>query len=106
MRYETTRNRHLPGEETVIVSSPRRRPAALALSAVSIGALALAGCTGTAPGGGGAVPPPPDGGTGGGVPGPPPAGGCSPVDVLAARGTGEPQQTGSFIMGGLSNGIA
>ena len=95
------------GKNTVIVSRPRRRPAAFALSALSIGALALAGCTGTVPGDGGAVPPPPDGGgTGGGVPGPPPAGGCAPVDVLAARGTGEPQQTGSFIMGGLSNGIA
>jgi cutinase len=85
--------------------SPRRRPAALALSALSIGALALAGCTGTA--GGGAVAPPAGGGAGGGsFAGPAPTGGCSPVEVLAARGTGEPQQTGSFIMGGLTNGIA
>jgi cutinase len=33
------------------------------------------------------------------------AGACTNVEVLAARGTGEPQ-SGSLIMGGLSNGIA
>src|SRR5437867_2901841 len=35
----------------------------------------------------------------------PASGGCAAVEVLAARGTGEPQ-SGSVIMGGLVNAIA
>jgi hypothetical protein len=63
------------------------------LSVPSTLLLATAACTTPAgpPGGGGAPAPAP--------------GGCAPVEVLAARGTGEPQ-TGSFIMGGLTRGIA
>jgi cutinase len=92
----------------IVSTSSRRRPAALALSTLALGALTLAGCTGTVPGGAGVAPPAAggDGGAGVAAPPPAPAGACAPVEVLAARGTGEPQQTGSFIMGGLTNGIA
>jgi cutinase len=58
---------------------------------LSLTALGIAACT--SPGGGG----------GGGAA--PPSGGCRAVEVLAARGTGEPQ-AGSIIMGGLTSGIA
>jgi cutinase len=73
------------------ITHPRRaRSAVLSLSVLSIASMGMVACTTPAAGGGG----------GGGA-----AGGCTPVEVIAARGTGEPQ-TGSLIMGGLSNGIA
>jgi hypothetical protein len=72
-------------------SSRRARIVALSLSAIGLAAMGSA-CTAPAPGGGGGATPAP-------------GGGCSAVEVLAARGTTEPQ-SGSFIMGGLSNGIA
>jgi pimeloyl-ACP methyl ester carboxylesterase len=72
------------------------RPVLLSAGVVGLAAVSLVGCSrppaGGAPGGGAA-------------PGPAPTGSCAPVEVVAARGTGEPQ-TGSFIMGGLTNGIA
>ena len=80
-----------------------RQTAVLALATAALGGTVLAGCTTPPPGG---TPPstttPP---TTAPSPGNPPAGPCAPVEVLAARGTTEPQ-SGSFIMGGLSNGIA
>jgi cutinase len=71
----------------------RTRPVTLSLSVLGAVALGVTACT--VPGGGG-----------GAAPGPAPApGSCAPVEVIAARGTGE-LQSGSIIMGGLSNGIA
>jgi hypothetical protein len=67
-----------------------RARAVLSLGALPLAASGLGACA--PPGGGG-------GGGGGG------AAACAPVEVLAARGTTEPQ-SGSFIMGGLSSGIA
>jgi hypothetical protein len=68
----------------------RRAQLLISLSALPVAAGGMAACT--APDGGGGVPAP--------VPG-----GCAKVEVLSARGTTEPQ-SGSFIMGGLSRGIA
>jgi cutinase len=79
-----------------------RQTAMLALATAALGGSVLAGCT--APAGGTPSPsttrPAPVPGAGSGQPG-----ACAPVEVIAARGTTEPQ-SGSFIMGGLSNGIA
>jgi cutinase len=73
-------------------STRRARIAALSLSAIGLVAMGSACTSAPAPGGGGGA-------------APAPGGGCTAVEVLAARGTTEPQ-SGSFIMGGLSNGIA
>jgi cutinase len=75
------------------------RPLMVSAGVVGLAALSLAGCSRPAAGGGAPA------GGGGALPGPAPAGGCAPVEVIAARGTGE-LPTGSFIMGGLTNGIA
>src|SRR4051794_3975568 len=74
---------------TVSLRSHRAR-ALFSIAALPLAAASFAACT--EGGGGGAI--------GGGA-----GGGCTPVEVISARGTTEPQ-TGSMIMGGLSRGIA
>jgi hypothetical protein len=80
-----------------------RRTRRTALSLTMLSAIMAAGACTTPGGGGGAAPTP------GPAPTPRPGaaapGGCAPVEVLAARGTSEPQ-SGSMIMGGLTRGIA
>jgi cutinase len=72
---------------TVSLRSPRAR-ALFSFAALPLAAASFAACT--------------DGGGGGAIGG---GGACTPVEVISARGTTEPQ-TGSMIMGGLSRGIA
>jgi cutinase len=85
----------------VPVSQHRRwrvRPAALTFGALSVVALGVTACTSpAAPTAGAPAAAAPAAGLMGGS--------CKPVEVIAARGTSEPQQS-SIIMSGLGNGIA
>jgi cutinase len=72
-----------------VPSTAISRSVARRVSLLSLTAVAFAACTTS----------------GGGVRAAAAPGACTPVEVLAARGTGEPQ-SGSIIMGGLASGIA